>query len=345
MKYKIFDTHAHYNDEAFNEDREELLSGLFERNEPNGPGSCMEQAETMGENGQRAKRDERNEMSNLENCRRQEEGAMGENGVCTVVEVSAEFGNIPNVLKLAARYDSIYAAVGVHPTEVYNLKDSDIKAVEEYALLGVRHPAATLSSGAEGNVRTLKISSSVSCLSSGAERNVSPVNKVVAIGEIGLDYHYPDTDKEKQKKWFAMQIDLAKRLSLPIIVHSRDAAKDTLDIIRAEGARDIGGVIHCFSYEPEMSKLYTDMGFYIGIGGVVTFKKARKLKEIAKQMPMELMLLETDCPYLAPEPFRGRRNNSSLINYVAEEIAALRGMKKEEVVRITAENARRFYRL
>lgn len=254
----IFDTHAHYNDEAFQEDREELLSGLFS------------------------------------------------NGVGTVVEVSAEFGGIPRVLELAEQHDFMYAAVGVHPTEVYDLPDSDLAEVERYAVSG---------------------------------------SKVVAIGEIGLDYHYPDTQKEKQKKWFARQIDLAKRLKLPIIVHSRDAAKDTLDLIRAENAREAGGVIHCFSYEPEMAALYTDMGFYIGIGGVVTFKKSRKLKEIAAKMPMELMLLETDCPYLAPEPFRGRRNNSALIRYVAETVAGLRGMSVSDVIRITSENARRFYGL
>ena len=141
------------------------------------------------------------------------------------------------------------------------------------------------------------------------------------------------------------EIDLAKRLHMPILVHSRDAAADTLDLIKTENARDAGGVLHCFSYEPEMAKIYTDMGFYIGIGGVVTFKNARKLKEVAVQMPMELMLLETDCPYLAPEPFRGRRNDSSLIKYVAETIASLRGMSAEDVIRITAENARRFYGL
>lgn len=264
----IFDTHTHYDDDAFAEDREELLSGLSEQ------------------------------------------------GVGCVVDVSSDFAGILDVLRLAADHDFIYAAVGVHPTEVYGLKDSEIEAVEDYARKGIRlfH----------------------------AEREES---KVVAIGEIGLDYHYPDTEKEKQKNWFAMQIDLAKRLKKPIIVHSRDAAKDTLDLIRAENAKEAGGVIHCFSYEPEMAKIYTDMGFYIGIGGVVTFKKARKLKEIAAKMPLELMLLETDCPYLAPEPFRGRRNQSALIRYVAETVAELRGMDAEDVIRITTENARRFYRL
>lgn len=253
----IFDTHAHYDDDAFLKDREEILSGLCEH------------------------------------------------GVGEVVDVSAALEGVPAVLALSQQFDFIYAAVGVHPTETYELENSDIEKVERYA----------------------------------------SADKVVAIGEIGLDYHYPDTQKTKQKEWFAMQIDLAKRLHLPIIVHSRDAAQDTLELIKAENAREAGGVLHCFSYEPEMAKIYTDMGFYIGIGGVVTFKNARKLKEIAAKMPMEQMLLETDCPYLAPEPFRGRRNDSTLIKYVAEAIASLRGMSAEDVIRITADNARRFYGL
>lgn len=271
----IFDTHAHYDDKAFGEDREEVLSGL------------------------------------------------SEHGVGMVVDVSASMESIPEVLSLAGQYDFIYAAVGVHPTETYELETGDIARVEMYATASAAGEASGESSASTGNM----------------------TNKVVAIGEIGLDYHYPDTQKEKQKEWFAMQIDLAKRLRLPIIVHSRDAAQDTLELIKAENAKDAGGVLHCFSYEPEMAKIYTDMGFYIGIGGVVTFKNARKLKEIAAQMPMELMLLETDCPYLAPEPFRGRRNDSAMIHYVAETIAVLRGMSPEDVIRITTENARRFYGL
>ena len=256
----IFDTHAHYNDEAFQEDRKEILSGLKA------------------------------------------------NGVGLVVNACANLREIPEILALAKEYDFLYAAVGVHPSDTYELEDRDIEVVERAAIDGT-------------------------------------ADKIVAVGEIGLDYHYPDTQKEKQKDWFAMQIDLAKRVKLPIIVHSRDAAKDTLDMIKAEDARDVGGVIHCFSYEPEMAKAYTDMGFYIGIGGVVTFKNARKLKEIAQQMPMELMLLETDCPYLAPEPFRGRRNDSTLIKYVAETVASLRNMSAQDVIDITTENARRFYRI
>lgn len=252
----IFDTHAHYDDEAFEQDREELLSGLFK------------------------------------------------NGVGTIVDISADLPGIPDVLKLAEQYDAIYAAVGVHPSEVYNLKDSDIEQIRRYAEEGC---------------------------------------KVVAIGEIGLDYHYPDTDKEAQKKWFSLQMKLAKELSLPVVIHSRDAAADTLQMIKEEMPFPKSAVIHCFSYEPEMAKIYTDLGFYIGIGGVVTFKNARKLKEVAATMPIEQMLLETDCPYLAPEPYRGTRNQSGLIRYVAQTIASLRGMETDEVLRITAENARRFY--
>ena len=251
----IFDTHAHYDDKAFDKDRGELLSGLFE------------------------------------------------GGVGWIVDIGADFPGIPKVLKLSKQYERIYAAVGVHPSDVYDLKDSDIEQIRRYA---------------------------------GEE-------KVVAIGEIGLDYHYPDTDKEKQKRWFSMQMKLAKELSLPIVVHSRDAAADTLQMIKDEMPFEKSGVIHCFSYEPEMAKCYTDMGFYIGIGGVVTFKNARKLKEVAKEMPMERMLLETDCPYLAPEPFRGKRNQSGLIRYVAQTVASLRGMETDEVLSLTAENARRFY--
>lgn len=272
----IFDTHVHYDDDAFTQDREEILSGL------------------------------------------------SEHGVGNVVDVCASFEGIPKVLDLVSQYDFMYAAVGVHPTEVYDLNDTDIKAVQMFAERGVGIIEKTIL----------------------AERGCDPAqSKVVAIGEIGLDYHYPDTDKEKQKKWFSLQIRLAQLLKLPIVVHSRDAAADTLDLIREENAAETGLVMHCFSYEPEMAKIYTDMGVYLGIGGVVTFKNARKLKEVAAQMPMEQMLLETDCPYLAPEPFRGRRNDSALIRYVAEAIAALRGMSTEDVIRITAENARRFYGL
>ena len=253
----IFDSHAHYDDMAFNEDRDAVLESL------------------------------------------------AENGVGKVMEIAAEAGNIERMLGMVAKYDFMYAACGVHPTEVYELADSDIHIVEN---------------------------------------NLSN-EKVKAIGEIGLDYHYDDTDKAKQAFWFERQIELAKKHSMPIVVHSRDAAADTLDMIKACNAGANGGVIHCFSYEKEMTKIYMDMGFYIGVGGVVTFPKSRKLKEIVEMMPMDLMLIETDCPYLAPDPRRGRRNDSRLLKYVVSEIAQIKGIDEDEVRRITAGNACRLYRI
>lgn len=169
--------------------------------------------------------------------------------------------------------------------------------------------------------------------------------KFVAVGEIGLDYHYNDIEKDFQKEWFARQIHLAKAEGYPVIVHSRDAAADTLDLVKAESARDCGGVIHCFSYELEMAKIYLDMGFYIGIGGVLTFKNGRKLRQIVEYMPVDRILLETDCPYMAPEPFRGKRNDSTLIRYVAEKIAEIKNLDYDEIVGITTENAKTMYRI
>ncbi len=169
-------------------------------------------------------------------------------------------------------------------------------------------------------------------------------SKIVAIGEIGLDYYWEENpDKEEQIFWFRKQIALAKELGLPINVHSRDAAEDTLRVIREENAKECGGIIHCFSYSPEIAKEYVKLGFYIGVGGVVTFSNARKLKEVVEQIGMENIVLETDCPYLAPTPHRGKRNDSRLLVHVIEEIAKIKGMQTEEVERITAENAGKVY--
>ena len=138
-------------------------------------------------------------------------------------------------------------------------------------------------------------------------------------------------------------MDLAKEMSLPIIVHSRNAAKDTMDLMKAERADYLRGVIHCYSYSPEMAQEYVKLGYHIGLGGVVTFKNAKKAKETARQIPLERILLETDCPYMAPTPFRGKRNNSAYIDYVAQEIADLKGISKEEVIAVTEENARKLF--
>ncbi len=224
-------------------------------------------------------------------------------GVGIITNIGADIESTKRAIKLSESYDFIYAAAGVHPSEVYSLEEADIDFL----------------------------------------RRATKSPKVVAIGEIGLDYHYEDTVREIQKKWFVCQLELAKETKLPVVIHSRDAAQDTLDIMKAEHAEESGGVIHCFSYGWDMAKIYLDMGFYLGIGGVVTFKNAKKLKEIVQKAPMERLVLETDAPYLAPEPYRGKRNASHYLKYVAEEIASLRDMTAEEVIRVTEENGRRMY--
>ena len=169
-------------------------------------------------------------------------------------------------------------------------------------------------------------------------------DKVVAVGEIGLDYYWDNESHELQKKWFVRQLELARRHHLPIIIHSREAAADTMEIMK-EYAQGLEGVIHCYSYSREQAEEYVKMGFYIGIGGVLTFKNAKKLKEVAAAIPLERIVLETDCPYLAPEPFRGKRNQSSYIRYVAEKLAEIKGMTAEEVIAVTEANAKKMYHL
>ena len=253
----IFDTHAHYDDEQFDIDREELL------------------------------------------------GKMQEAGIETIVDVGASIETTKKALELAHRYDFIYAAVGVHPSEVAELEDDSIELL----------------------------------------RGLSRDEKCVAIGEIGLDYHWPEPEPELQKLWFKRQLNLARQENLPVIIHSRDAAADTLEILRDERAEEIGGVVHCFSYSKEVARECIKMGFYIGIGGVLTFKNARKMVEVMEDTPMDRILLETDCPYLAPEPFRGKRNSSLYLPYVVQKMAEIKGISADEVISITRENARTMYGL
>ena len=253
----LFDTHAHYDDGAFDGDREEILAGL---------------------------------------------GAVG---VGAVVNVGASLESTRRTLELAWRYPFIYGAVGVHPSECGALTEEDIRWIE------------SLASG----------------------------KKVVAIGEIGLDYHWEEPERGLQKKWFARQLAMARCVGLPVIIHSRDGAKDTLDILKAEKGEEIGGVVHCFSYTWETARVCLDMGFYLGIGGVATFKNARRLKEVVAYAPLDRLVLETDCPYPAPEPHRGKRNDSRYLSYVAEAVAAIKGIGREQVEAVTWENARRLYRL
>ena len=205
------------------------------------------------------------------------------------------------VLALAGKYPHVYAAIGVHPDEVGELNEDKIQHMKEL------------------------------CCN----------KKVVAVGEIGLDYYWDNEPHEVQQKWFIRQLELAGEVKKPVIIHSREAAADTMYIMKnyAQGL----GVIHCYSYSREMAEEYVKMGFYIGIGGVVTFKNAKKLKDVAAAIPIEKIVLETDCPYMAPEPYRGKRNQSSYIQYVAEKIAELKEMSPEEVIAVTEKNARDLY--
>lgn len=253
----IFETHAHYDDEKFEEDRDKLLKSLQEK------------------------------------------------GIGYVVNVGASLSSTKASLELAEHYDYIYAAVGVHPNETEELNE------ENFAWLS----------------------------------NVADKPKVVAIGEIGLDYYWKEPEPQVQKIWFERQMELAREKNLPMIIHSREAAKDTLDMIKACDGGSIGGVIHCYSYSLEMAKQYLDMGFYLGIGGVVTFPNAKKLREVVEYMPLDHIVLETDCPYLTPAPNRGKRNSSLNLKYVAAKIAELKKIPEEEVIEVTYQNAKRMYRL
>lgn len=251
----IFETHAHYDDEMFEQDRDRLI------------------------------------------------GSLPEHGISPVINIGASLDSCKGTLDLIAEYPFFYGAIGVHPSDVNELDEQNMEKLEAWCQ---------------------------------AER-------VVAVGEIGLDYHYEDTDKSCQKKWFARQMELARKLSLPIIVHSRDAAKDTIDLMREHNAQEIGGVIHCFSYSREIAAEFYEMGFYFGIGGVLTFSNARKLKEVVDYLPMDRILLETDSPYLAPVPHRGERNCSLYLPLVVEQIAQIKRLPAKEVIDITYENACRLF--
>ncbi|MCI9438727.1 MAG: TatD family hydrolase [Lachnospiraceae bacterium] len=230
-------------------------------------------------------------------------------GIGRVVNVGASLASCRRSISLAEKYDFIYAAVGVHPNETGKLEEESsptLNAPEQLKAM-CRHP------------------------------------KCVAVGEIGLDYYWDEPAREIQKKWFVHQLRLARDCSLPVIIHSRDAAKDTIDLMKSEKAQEIGGVIHCFSYSKESARIFLDMGFYIGIGGVITFRNAKKLKEAAEFIPMDKIVLETDCPYLAPAPFRGKRNSSLNLPYVVAALAQVKGISEEAVRKAAWENGLRLY--
>lgn len=251
----IVDTHAHYDDKAFDEDREQLLESM------------------AGE------------------------------GVGRIVNIGSSLDACKRTIQLMEQYDFIYGALGIHPTDSGELSESDIEWIKEMCSL----------------------------------------EKCVAVGEIGLDYYWDEPDRAIQKKWFVRQLELAKEVKLPVVIHSRDAAQDTVDIMKAEKVQKIGGVVHCYSYSRELAKTFLDMGFYFGIGGVVTFNNGRKLKEVVEYLPMDRIVLETDSPYLAPVPFRGKRNDSRKLSYVVEQIANIKGISLEEVRQTTIQNAYNLY--
>lgn len=253
----IFDTHAHYDDKAFDEDREELLLSLPAR------------------------------------------------GIGRVVNVGSSLDSCKKTLELMDSYDYIYGAIGIHPGDTAELTEVDMDWLK-----------ARCSHG-----------------------------KCVAVGEIGLDYYWDEPEREIQKKWFVRQLELARQVKKPVIIHSREAARDTADILTAERAGEIGGVIHCYSYTKESAKVYLDMGFFFGIGGVLTFKNARKLKEAVEHIPMDRIVIETDSPYLAPVPNRGKRNTSLNLPYVVTAMAQIKGLDEEEIRKITWDNALRLYRM
>lgn len=251
----IIDTHAHYDDKAFDEDRTQLLESM------------------AGE------------------------------GIGRIVNIGSSLGACKRTIQLMEQYDFVYGALGIHPTDSGELTDSDIEWLKEQCAL----------------------------------------EKCVAVGEIGLDYYWDEPARQIQKKWFVRQLELAKEVKLPIVIHSREAAQDTVEIMKAEHAQDIGGVVHCYSYSRELAKTFLDMGFYFGIGGVVTFNNGRKLKEVVEYLPMDRIVLETDSPYLAPVPFRGKRNDSRKLTYVVEQIAQIKGISPEEVQQTTTRNAYNLY--
>ncbi len=245
----IFDSHAHYDDSAFDEDRFDLIENLFK------------------------------------------------NGLAGFVNCGSDLRSSKNSLEIARRYKSVFAAVGVHPHEAEKATEDDLKEIE--AML-------------------------------------TNEEKCVAVGEIGLDYHYDFSPRDRQKYIFEYQLDLANKLGLPVIIHDREAHEDTLTLLRKYKPK---GVVHCFSGSAEMAKEVIALGMYIGLGGAVTFKNAKKPVQVAEIVPENRLLIETDCPYMTPVPFRGQRNDSGYIPYTAEKLAQIRGVTPQRILDITLNNA------
>lgn len=286
----IFESHAHYEDPAYDDDREELLkkihSGLVE----------------------------------------------------AIVDVGATLESSRKSRELADTHDYIYSAVGIHPEEIKDFGIPGRMVAEEIngrsctSFYPFEYPQA-----ADGNcgrvLRELK--------------DMASDDRVVAIGEIGLDYYWVKDDKARaaQRFFFEKQLELARELDLPVIVHSREAAEDTMCIMHNACEKGTRAVIHAYSYSVEQARAYIDMGCYLGVGGVVTFKNSRKLARVVEEIPLERILTETDCPYLAPEPFRGMRNDSGYLPYIVKRIAEIKGCTEFRVMETTRKNGYDFFRI
>ncbi|MFJ7311027.1 TatD family hydrolase [Peribacillus frigoritolerans] len=226
-----------------------------------------------------------------------------EAGVDNMVVVGFDRPTIIRAMELIETYDFMYAAVGWHPVDAIDMTEDDLQWIEELS----NHP------------------------------------KVVAIGEMGLDYHWDKSPKDVQIEVFRKQIRLAKKVGLPIIIHNREATADIVNILKEEEASRVGGIMHCFSGSAETALECINMNFYISLGGPVTFKNAKKPKEVAAAVPLDRLLIETDCPYLAPHPYRGKRNEPSYVKLVAEQIAEIKQLTIEEVSQATTENAKKLF--
>lgn len=253
----LFDSHAHYNDERFNEDRDEILS------------------------------------------------QMNENNVGLILNSCSSLDEVKDIFAICEKYPFVYASIGIHPHEVEDLTEADMELLKEYA----KNPC------------------------------------VKAIGEIGLDYYYDFSPRDVQQKWFARQVDIAREIKMPVVIHDRDAHKDTMDILREHNVRDTGGVFHCYAGSVETAREILDWGMYIAFGGTLTFKKSVRPVEAAKYVPLDRILIETDSPYLTPEPNRGKRNSSLYIHYVAEKLAQIKGLTVEEIENATFNNAKKCFNI
>lgn len=250
----LFDSHAHYDDKAFDSDRHELLQ------------------------------------------------SMPQKGICGIVNAASNIESAKKIIELAEKYSFIYAAAGIHP-----------------------HDAGKASNDAIDEIKKM-----------------CSHKKVVAVGEIGLDYHYDFTDRPTQKLWFERQLNLANELNLPVIVHNREAHMDTLELLQNYRPK---GVMHCYSGSVETAKQLLNLGFYIGIGGAVTFKNAKKVIEVVTMLPLSSLLIETDCPYMTPVPFRGKRCDSGHISLTATKIAEIKNVPPEKIAKATRENAQKLFNI